>query len=399
MSKLTHTTVASCQQLFTQLNQALQQAGHGMPALVIDQTRLDANIHYVQQQLPAYLQPRLVVKSLESLDLIHHIASKLNCQRFMIFHAAHLPLILKHFTRADVLLGKPMPVAAMQGFYTQYPQYAHHNIHSRIHWLIDSLPRLHQYLAYAMQANVILNINIEIDVGLHRGGVQNNQQLSALLTVIQHHPKQLKFTGLMGYDAHVTKIPRIIQSQQSAYQQSQHRYQQFINHIQQYFPDLFHSDLCFNGGGSPTFSLHCQQSVCNDVALGSMLLKPTDFDITTLSQLQPALFIAAPVIKVLPSSQIPSLKILDRIMSRNKALFIYGGNWMADYVYPQGIHTNALYGRSSNQEMVNVPKHCTINMDDFVFLRPNQSEALISQFDCLYVFHNQQFKQWDTFLA
>ena len=385
----------SCQQFFKTLNHVLQQAGQGTPALIIDQARLDANIAQVQQQLPDQLQPRLVVKSLESLDLLSHIAHKLNCTRFMVFHAPHLPLILDKFPQADILLGKPMPVAALQHFYQHYPQQKS----SSVQWLVDSLPRLQKYLDLAQKAQLKLRVNIEIDVGLHRGGVQEIEQIDAMLKLIAQHPERLKFSGLMGYDAHVSKIPRIIQSRQAAFQQSQQRYQHYINYIQHHFSQLYSPDLCFNGGGSPTFSLHCQQSVCNDVALGSMLLKPTDFDIATLIPLQPALFIAAPVLKVLPSSQIPGLPILDKWAIRNKALFIYGGKWMAQYVYPKGIHTNLLYGRSSNQEMVNVPKNCSIDVDDYVFLRPTQSEAIISQFACIQVFNNGQFKQWDTFLS
>lgn len=383
-------------QFYQRINQALQQAGHGMPALIIDQARLDNNINHVQQQLPTHLQARLVVKSLESMDLISHIAQKLNCQRFMVFHAPYLSQVLKRFTQADILLGKPMPVAAMKQFYQHSPQHAS----ASIQWLIDDLSRLKQYLNYAMQTHSVLKINIEIDIGLHRGGIQNNEQFDAMLSIIQQHPQYLKLGGLMGYDAHVTKIPTLIQSRQAAYQQSQTIYQSYIGYLQQHFPTLFTPDLCFNGAGSPTFSLHCQQTVCNDIALGSMLLKPTDFDIETLKSLLPALFIAAPVLKVLPATQIPGLKILDKLLARhNKALFIYGGNWMAHYVYPAGTRTNLLYGRSSNQEMVNVPKSADIDKDDFVFLRPTQSESVISQFDCIYLYNQGTFKQWDTFLA
>lgn len=48
-------------------------------------------------------------------------------------------------------------------------------------------------------------------------------------------------------------------------------------------------------------------------------------------------------------------------------MFIYGSYWLADYVYPDQAHTHALYGRSSNQELVNVPKDFDIQVDDFVF--------------------------------
>ncbi len=40
---------------------------------------------------------------------------------------------------------------------------------------------------------------------------------------------------------------------------------------------------------------------------------------------------------------------------------------------------------------------CDIHVDDYVFLRPTQSEALIPQFDQLYVYVEGKFLQWQTF--
>lgn len=75
------------------------------------------------------------------------------------------------------------------------------------------MERLKQYLQLAQELNLSLNINIEIDVGLHRGGVQTQQQFIVLLKLIQHNAAYLKLSGLMGYDAHVTKLPKIIKVQ------------------------------------------------------------------------------------------------------------------------------------------------------------------------------------------
>lgn len=386
---------------YIQLNRVLRQQGQGVPVLVLDQASLDANIAVVKQQLPAQLQPRLVVKSLTCLKLIAHIAASLNCSRFMVFHAPHLPIILREFAQADILLGKPMPVAAVRQFYSQWlsqaPDVVADKAQPNIQWLVDSAARLEQYLALAKTLNLHLRINIEIDIGLHRGGLAKPEQLESILSLICENPQYLQLAGLMGYDAHVGKIPGVIQSLQKSYQLSQQRYQAHINFIKNCFPQLFNAQLCFNGAGSPTFSLHCQHTVCNDISFGSMLLKPTDFDIATLTQLTPALFIATPVLKVLPQSQIPGLAMLDKLPHRHKALFVYGGNWLANYVYPQGIQINSLYGRSSNQEMVNVPKTCNIQMDDYVLLRPTQSEAVIGQFSQLYCYDGQQLLEWATF--
>ena len=53
---------------------------------------------------------------------------------------------------------------------------------------------------------------------------------------------------------------------------------------------------------------------------------------------------------------------------------------MARYTSPSGLRTNPLYGHSSNQEMVNGSAATGLAVDDHVFLRPTQSEAVLLQF-------------------
>lgn len=377
---------------FQQLTRDLKQQGTGTPQLILDVKIYQHNLDVVQSKLPAQLKPRLVVKSLASMQLLKLASKKLSTQRFMVFHLPHIAEIVQTFEQADILLGKPVPIRAVELFYQSPVQ---HDMH--IQWLIDDLARLRQYLQLAQRLGIRLNVNIEIDVGLHRGGVQNSQQFVALLKLIQQHPEHLKLSGLMGYDAHVAKLPKIITSPEKSYQQSQHTYQHYKAILQQQFPDLWHQNLCFNGGGSPTFMQHCQQSECNDLAFGSMLVKPSDFDLDHLSELKCALWIATPVLKVLPYSQLPGLELLNHLPHHYQALFVYGGYWRADYIYPEKSQPHILYGRSSNQEMLQVPKQCNIAVDDYVFLRPTQSEAIIPQFANLYAYEQGKFKVWNSF--
>ncbi|WP_374296341.1 alanine racemase [Acinetobacter sp.] len=392
---------------FQKLTQDLQQQGTAMPQLIVDIDALTQNIGQVVQMLARsetfnsqQLQPRLVVKSLACIELLQIIVKQfqtqgLSCDRFMVFHAVHLDAILQAFPDADILLGKPMPAKVVTDFYAQFPHYRQSNIQ----WLVDSTARLQQYLEITKQQskqyNLQLKVNIEIDVGLHRGGVTTDDEMRQLLKCLTENPQHLRFTGLMGYDAHVAKIPTILQSMDESYQQSQTTYQNYQQLIKAEFPTLWQEDLCFNGAGSPTFALHCQRTVCNDISFGSMLLKPSDFDLKTLQNFQPVLWIATPVLKVLPFSQIPGFPMLDRLPHRKQAVFVYGGYWMAEYHYPQGTAPHALYGRSSNQEMVQIPKN-SVAADDYVFLRPHQSEAVIPQFSSLFAYQSGQFQQWKT---
>lgn len=47
--------------------------------------------------------------------------------------------------------------------------------------------------------------------------------------------------------------------------------------------------------------------------------------------------------------------------------------------------------------MLLVPKSCEIDRDDYVFLRPTQSEAIILQFTQLYAYAQGKFEAWDSF--
>lgn len=380
---------------FKQLNLDLKKQGIATPKLIVDEAALKQNIQHVQIRLAhaQHLKARLVVKSLASLDLLKLLSAQINTQRFMVFHQPHIISILENFADADILLGKPMPAQVVHQFFEQYMEWST----AKIQWLIDTKVRLQQYLEIAQKYSICLDINIEIDVGLHRGGVQTTQQFTEILALIQQYPQYLKLSGLMGYDAHVTKVPAIIKKPELAYQSSQQTYANYQQLIQKQFPTLWHEELCFNGGGSPTFSFHTTESVCNDLSFGSMFLKPSDFDHDFLQALQPALWIAAPVLKVLPFTQLPSMAVLDKLPHKCKALFIYGGYWMANYVYPDQAHTHVLYGRSSNQELINVPKNCDTQVDDFVFLRPTQSEAIIPQFSELKLYKQHNFERWETF--
>lgn len=382
---------------FQQLTQDLKQQGTGTPQLILDLAQYRHNLEVMQSKLPEQLQPRLVVKSLASIPLLKLASEKLNTQRFMVFHLPHLAEIMEAFSQADILLGKPMPIQAVKHFYQTLSEQNKINDQGSIQWLIDDVEHLQQYLQLAQRLNIRLHVNIEIDVGLHRGGVQTQQQFIALMKLIQHNAAYLKLSGLMGYDAHVAKLPKILKSPDKSYQQSQQMYQQYKTILQQQFPDLWHAGLCFNGGGSPTFMQHCQHSVCNDMAFGSMLLKPGDFDLANLAELQCALWIAAPILKVLPCGQIPGLELMNHLPHQYKAVFIYGGYWRADYIYPEKSRPHVLYGRSSNQEMLQVPIQCDIHVDDYVFIRPTQSEAIIPQFAQLYAYTEGKFLQWQTF--
>jgi D-serine deaminase-like pyridoxal phosphate-dependent protein len=370
---------------FLALQEALQREGHARPLLIVDRERLARNCARLVRGLPRGRAFRIVAKSLPSLGLLREVMRHTGSSRLMTFHQPFMNVLAAAEPGCDLLLGKPMPLNAMIRFYRDLDRGRGFSPELQVQWLIDTLPRLEQYLAFATRAGEKLRVSVEIDVGLRRGGLRHPRDLDPLLELIREHPRHLELSGLMGYDAHVGKTPRVIERAEDALERANDVYRSFIERIRCRHADLYRDDLVFNGAGSPTIFSHGDDTPLSELSAGSCLLKPTDFDLPSLAELKPAAFIAAPVLKVLEGLTLPGPVPLGSMISawdpnRRRTIFIYGGKWMADPVSPRGLSANPLYGSSSNQMMFNGSPAQRLAVDDWVFLRPTQSEAVLLQF-------------------
>lgn len=378
---------------FQRLNEVLRGQGDYRPQLLVDQQRLFANLNTLTASLAGQYHYRIVAKSLPSIELLRTVMTRAGTNRLMVFHQPFLNQVAQQIPDADVLLGKPLPVQAAHQFYRELAagEAAGFEPARQLQWLVDSPQRLAQYRELAQALNQPLRINIEIDVGLHRGGVQALAELAQMLTEIEQAPL-LSFAGLMGYEAHIAKAPG---RNDWLRDQAMARYQAFVDQAEQTLGRSI-ADLTLNTGGSTTYTLYRDQQdriAPNEIAAGSALVMPTDFDLPTLAGHVPAAFIATPVLKVIDRTDIPGAPGLGRLMgwwnpNRARALFIYGGYWKAIPESPAGLSINPVYGRSTNQEMLNASADLRLQPDDWVFLRPTQSEHVFLQFGDLVRYDN-----------
>ncbi len=386
-------------QYFEGLSQAIKQAELTRPTLIIDKQKLDHNIASLKRRIGQSYDYRMVVKSLPSIPLLQHIANQTSSQRFMVFNEQFLLKIIEHFERADVLLGKPLPALGAKKILEQSSQAKG----SAIRWLVDSPERLENYRDLAQQRQQVLRLNLEIDVGLHRGGFSSEADFVSALGVIKSSPF-LEFDGLMGYEPHIVKIPG---DEKAHLTDVLDRYHSYIDLAKSGLGEAFPQRPIFNTAGSPTYQLHAGlgagQSQCTELSAGSCLVKPSDFDLPSLDDHVPAAFIATPVLKALDKTEIPGVPGLGKLMAwwnpnLQRSLFTYGGNWKATPVSPQGLRYNPVYGRSSNQEMINSSHANPLAMNDWVFLRPTQSEAVFQQFGDIAVYDGDLLtERWPVF--
>jgi D-serine deaminase-like pyridoxal phosphate-dependent protein len=379
---------------FAGLNKLLRANGPGRPVLLVDLDRLERNCGRLKQSMAEGKNYRVVTKSLPSVALIKHVMQQTGSTRVMSFHQPFVNQLAMELPDADILLGKPMPVQAAQTFYRRFDSGGKFDPRAQLQWLVDTPQRLAQYQQLAHGLGTQLRINMEIDVGLHRGGLTASEQLAPMLATIAADPQHLAFAGFMGYDAHVGRIPALLESRDVSMAKAIASYRSYIECARSTHPELLQSALAFNGAGSPTFRLHGKDSPLNDVSVGSALVKPADYDLELLTDFEPAAFIATPVIKAWDGLHLPGAEAVGNAWTlwdrnRQRSFFIYGGNWMAGFVSPDGLTDNSQY-----EGMINASRAVELDVDDYIFLRPNQSETVFLQFGDLALVRNGRIESW-----
>lgn len=374
-----------------------------MPTLVVDRERLRANLASVRRIAHPQLPLRVVVKSLPALGLVDEAMAAWGTQRTMLFNAPQLALIAKERPGTDILLGKPLPASAARWALEQ-PAGAGFDATRQIQWLVDTPARVAEYKALARARGHALRVNVEIDVGLHRGGVESEAELAQMLALLRDEPL-LTFAGFMGYDAHLAAIPDVFGNRAEAQAEARRRYAAALALARRQLGDGS-TGWTLNAAGSPTFHLHDDQHAPNELSVGSAAVKPADFDKPSLAALQPAAFIATPVLKTMERFRLPvGAEAVSRLagawdVNQQRALAIHGGHWLADPVSPPGVSPSGLYGPSSNQQVLVASPSVPLKVGDWLFLRPRQSEAVFLQFGAIAVVEQGQVVgHWPVFPA
>jgi len=383
-------------QYFAALNDLLKRDGPGKPMMILDLDRMNHNIDVLARSVGPDKTYRVVAKSLPSVELLGHTMERAGTRALMVFHQPFLNIIADEFPDVDVLMGKPMPVQAARTFYRQLKN-SRFDPSRQLQWLIDSPARLAEYQALANALGLQMRINVEIDVGLHRGGIEEPAVLDAMLKTIEADSDHLTFAGLMGYEPHLTGLGAGLDH--PAVKGVLSVYRAFIDRIRSAGYDP--SKLTLNGAGSHTLRIYEADDTMNDLAAGSGVVKPTDFDTFHLSENLPAAFIATPVLKTYDSLYMAGEPWIADVLqwwdpNTRRVHYIYGGYWKARYVSPGGV-PEPLY-HSTNQEPFTTSETAALAVGDHAFLRPTQSERVLLQFgDLLVVKGGEIVDRWDVF--
>lgn len=373
----------------TRIAAALAAAGIVRPTLVLDDAAFQRNIARLRAVLPNSWTLRLADKSLPVPGLLARALDGLNSAAIMSFHVPLTRRSLAELPVTDVLMGKPVPaVEAATLLRDLAPESA-----AKITWLIDSMARLQEYRAVAEQGGYSLRVAFEVDIGLGRGGFASPQALHGAVVAakrvvnggasgqVPNATGQLMVVGIMGYDAHVMALPRVLGGGDRMQRQAMARLAQFAGVLP------VAARRIINTGGSTTLLRLGSDIPANDVTVGSLLVKPTHFEQPQNVDFEPAVFIVSPVLKRVMHT-VPGHPRLSRWLHRLRLLdpevaFIHGGQWLAEGCAPAGLKPSPFFGASSNQQGFAIPRG-TPPFDQLV-LRPTQSEAVLQQFGELHI--------------
>lgn len=384
---------------FRSIDAALKRAGIAWPVMVIDRDRLDANLDALSAIMPADKGLRIVAKSLPSPDLLRHVTGRLETGRLMTFSTAMLKQLHVALPGMHHMFGKPVPAAAVDSLLTSNAD--DRKLATGTVWLADTAQRVRQYEDMAEIRGVKLKIALEIDVGLRRGGFEPGQTLGDVLYALYCSPS-LSFAGMLGYEPHLPALPGAFGIRARAEADFRIHYRDALATAEGVFGAEKVEAALRNSAGSKTLADRAADDFVNDLSIGSLLLKPTDFDKVEQPTMRPAAFIATPLLKK-GAFRLPgfgSTRFMQKLVeagARNAA-YIHGGNWLADPVHPPGLDYSRLVGRSSNQEILVSRGDIAAEIDDFVFMRPRQSEAVLLQFGPLVVISGGDVTgTWDVF--
>ncbi|MCT8158788.1 alanine racemase [Pseudoruegeria sp. SHC-113] len=359
---------------FETLTRALSLAGVHRPAMVLDTARLARNLSALKQALPKGYRVRIADKSLPAPCLLESAFAGLGAQAVMSFHLPITRAVLARFPNTSVLMGKPMPVQEVARFLDDELRAG------QVAWLVDSLPRLAAYRALAEQRGLKLRVAFEVDIGLGRGGLAEPEDLAQALGACG----PLQPVGVMGYEAHVNAMPGLLGRGAKAADAARARLAAFKALLPEGAAEIV------NTGGSTTVLDLPEGGPANDLTVGSLIVKPSDFDQPQNADIEPALWIVSPVLKTHPHG-LPGHPQLSRLLRKTGMIapeiaFIYGGKWMAAPIWPAGLKQSPFFGPSSNQQGFTYRG----DAPEAVVLRPTQSEAVIQQFPELWQFDGAQ---------
>jgi D-serine deaminase-like pyridoxal phosphate-dependent protein len=378
-----------------------REVGRGEPVMFVDLAAVDRNIAAViawAQANRVAIRPALKVFS--CAQLAAYVLQRLPEPRGLMFHLAQLDALVRRLPAgADLLTGYPPTLGELRAHLATAPPRGQRRHRLRI--LIASVPLLEETarLARSTKRPLPLDVGLELDSGMGRGGFGDATELGAAIALLRRERERLRLTAVLCYDGHAT-LTGAAEYRKLVAQTAQQKFAGYLAQLTRDAADLHDpAALVRNGPGSSNYRNWAGTTAANEIAPGSAFLYPHYLSSYDHDGLAPALYQCAPVMRI--TSDSPSVPFTQTTLpgSTREELLIKGGGWPSSggtqptLVYPDGLEGDELSGGGN---AYTAPKGL-LKLGDYVVFQPEQAEEGVAYFEALVAIREGKVRRvWPT---
>lgn len=363
-----------------ELAKLAQKLGGGYPVLILDLAALDQNTRVVTSfagEQGWAVRPAL--KSFRSPELTAYLLRRLPQPRGLVFNLYEVdPIVAAAPAGVDLMGGYPPTFGELRAFLARRAPRKRHTL--RI--LVDSVPLLEELARLARKTvrRLPLDVALELDVGMGRGGMNETGELAEALSILQREKARLRLSAVLGYDGHAT-LNGDSSYRRGVATQAQEFYSGYLEEI----AGSFDTDKLIRNGPASSNYRNWVGGPANEISPGSAFLYAGylngGYDTEGLA---PALTMCGAVRRI--TSDHPSLPLTGTSPpgATEQEIIVQGVGSAGEVVLPQGTSEDEASGGG---DALVVPKG-SVALGDYVLYRPTQTEVGVQQFDALAAVRN-----------
>ena len=352
-----------------------RRLGGGYPVLILDLAALDQNTKVVTsfaKEQGWAVRPAL--KSFRSPQLTSYLLRRLPEPRGLVFNLYEVdPIVAAAPTGVDLLGGYPPTVGELRAFLRRRGPRKRH----RIRFLIDSVPLLEELARLARQTprRLPLDVALELDVGMGRGGMNEPGELAAAIEILRSEKARLRLGAVLGYDGHAT-LDGDATYRKGVATQAMDFYRRHLDELAAFVDP---ETLIRNGPASSNYR-NWVGGPANEISPGSAFLFAGylngGYDTEGLA---PALAMAGAVRRI--TSDHPSLPLTGTSPpgATEQEIIVQGVGGADEVVWPEGARVDEASGGG---DALVVPKG-SVALGEYVIYRPTQTEVGVQVFDAM----------------
>ena len=355
--------------------------GGGYPILLLDLAALDRNtgviLRFARQQRWAV---RPALKSFRSPALSAYVLARLPRPRGLVFNLDEVDAIIAAAPPGvDLMGGYPPTVGELEAFLSRRPPRGQRRHTLRL--LVDSLPLMRELarLARSTPRHLPLEVALELDVGMGKGGMSDARELSACLRVLRANRERLHLGAVLGYDGHATLTGD--QTYRRFVATEAHKaYRRHLADLERLGADLFRAATLIRNGPASSNYRNWVGGPANEISPGSAFVfagyLSKGFDAQGLA---PALALGGCVRRI--TSGHPSTPFTQEVPpgATEEEIVVQAVGSGPELVWPPGAREDPLSGGG---DALVVPKDA-VRLGDYVLYNPEQAEDGIRRFGSL----------------